>query len=65
MRLYREEDYVYSRRFEYSLTKLLERYPDGAPDSLIAAVLLIPETDIEPNYSIIVAKLREHMRVDE
>lgn len=60
-----QEGYVYSRRFDFSLEKLMERHPEGAPDSLIAAVLLVDESAIEPAYQQIISKLRDHMQVDE
>lgn len=62
--LYQDEDFIYSKRFDYSLAKLLERHPEGAPDSLIAAVLLIDEADIEATYSMVVAKLRDLLDVE-
>jgi len=58
-----DEDFVYSKRFGYSLKKLLERYPDGCPDRVIAAVLLITEDDVEAHYQRIVIKLRNAMGV--
>lgn len=62
--LYQDEDYVYCKRFDHSLTKLLERHPDGAPDSLIASVLLIEEHEVEANYDMVVAKLRGLLDLD-
>lgn len=59
-----DEDYIYSRRFDNSLKKLLERHPDGAPDSVIAAVLLVDVATIDTMYDAIVQKLREHMHVE-
>ena len=56
-----DEDFIAIKRFDFSLTRLLERYPDGAPDSIIASALMIEEEDVEPLYESIVNKLREIM----
>lgn len=63
-RIAHDEDFVYSKRFDYSLTKLLERYPDGVPDRVLAAALMIVEEDIEVHYQRIVRTLRTAMGVD-
>lgn len=59
-----DPDYISSKRFDYSLEKLLERYPDGCPDRVIASVLLIEEQEVEQYYVRIVEKLRRMMKVD-
>jgi helix-turn-helix protein len=58
-----KEDFVYSKRFEYSLKKVMERYPDGCPDRIIAAVLLITEDEVQEIYETVVNKLRIGMGV--
>lgn len=55
------EDFIACKRFGFSLANLLERHPEGAPDSLIAAALLISEDEIEPLYNEIVEKLRREI----
>lgn len=59
-----DPDYIASKRFSYSLTKLLERYPDGCPDRVTASVLLIEEHEVEQFYNRIVEKLRRLMKID-
>lgn len=56
-----DETFVYTKRFEYNIHKLKERYPDEAPVRVIAAVLMITEDDVEAEYERIVRKLRQHM----
>lgn len=64
-RIAAEEDYCYLKRFNYSVEKFLERYPEGsAPDHLVAEALLISERELPGLYRKIVAKLRGLMRVD-
>jgi hypothetical protein len=60
-----DPDFIALKRFEYSLGKLVERYPDGCPDRIIAAALLMAEGNIEEMYQTAVAKLRIIMGVTE
>lgn len=62
-RILNDEDFIYSKRFEYSLAKVEERYPDGVPHRLIAAMLLITEEDVQAHYDRIVRLLRAKMGV--
>lgn len=63
-RINSDPDFVAIKRYDYSLAKLLERFPDGAPDRTIAQALLIAEDDVERLYADIVARLRERMKVE-
>lgn len=56
-----DEDFIAIKRFDFSLSQLLERYPDGAPDSVIASALMIEEDEVALLYESIVDKLREIM----
>lgn len=53
-----DPDFVYLKRYEYSMAKLMERYPDGAPDHTIAKALMITVEDVERVYQDIVLRLR-------
>lgn len=46
------------KRFDYSLKKTLEHYPDGCPDRVIAQALMLREDELDEVYSQIVKKLR-------
>lgn len=59
-----DPDYIASKRYGYSLTALLERYPDGCPDRIIATVLQMSEEEVDAMYQNIVQKLRKIMKVD-
>lgn len=63
-KVHEEPDFVNSKRYDYSLQKLEERYPDGAPDSVIASALMIEEEEVEPEFDKVVVKLREKMGVE-
>lgn len=58
-----KEDFVFLKRFEYSLAAVLERYPDGCPDRIVAAALLLTEDDVEELYQRTIIKLRNIMGV--
>jgi hypothetical protein len=59
-----DPEYVYLRRYDFSVSKVLERYPDGAPDHIIAQALLCTEDDVQRIYQSAVTKLRDHLKVD-
>jgi hypothetical protein len=58
-----DPNYIHIRRFEYSLSKLLERYPEGVPDKYIAQALDIEEEEVDALYEQTVQKLRKLMNV--
>lgn len=60
-----DSDYVYLKRFDFSLNKLLERYPEGVPVRIIAQALFMTEEEVEATYESIVVKLRRFMGVEE
>lgn len=62
-RLEIDPDFVYLKRFNYSLRKLMLRYPDGCPTKVIAQALLVTEEDVEQLYSSAVEKMRNLMGV--
>lgn len=53
-----DPNYVYLKRFDYSLAKVLERFPEGAPDRTIAQALMITTEDVERVYNEIIARLK-------
>jgi hypothetical protein len=57
-RLAQDPDFILTKRFGYSLQKLVERYPDGAPDHVIAAALGTTETEVERRYQDVVRYLK-------
>lgn len=62
-RLETEPDFIYNKRFEFSLDKCLDRYPDGAPIKVIAQSLLMTEEDVEEVTERVIVKLRNIMKV--
>lgn len=62
-KLFTDPDWIESKRFDNSLRKALERYPDGAPDRVIAQCLGVSEEEIDPMYTEVVERLRDLLGV--
>lgn len=60
-RVAEEEDYIRCPKFSNSLTKFLAKNSEGAENSVIARLLMIPEEKVEEIYDEAVKKLREEM----
>lgn len=58
-----DPDFVYLPRYDYSIAKVVERYPQGAPTGVIASALLMSEEEVEETYETAVKKLRQLMGV--
>lgn len=65
IKITRDPDFVYSPKHGNSLAKLLDQYPDGAPDHLICKVLCITQKELEDLHASAIIKLREGMNADE
>lgn len=59
-----DPDFIWSKRFDFSLKKLLERYPNGAPQHVIESALQMSSEEIEDTYDGIIDKLRLALNVN-
>lgn len=59
-----DPDFIYSKRFDFSLKKLLERYPEGAPTKVIAQSLMMTEDELQELEQSIIIKIRQGLRVE-
>ena len=59
-----EPDFVYMKRFDYSLNKLMDRYPEGAPTKIIAQAMMMTEDEVEELYELVIVKMRQALKVD-
>jgi DNA-binding NarL/FixJ family response regulator len=59
-----DPDFVYAKRFNYSIEEVLKRHPDGCQNRMIASILMVTEDDVDEWYRRIVEKLRDAMGVD-
>lgn len=57
-----DPDYVCAPKHRNSLATLIERYPNGAPDSVIAKVLLIKPEQVKAMFEKILLKLKENYK---
>lgn len=53
-----DPDFINIKRFDYSLERLLERYPEGAPMKVICQALNMSEKEVEDLYANVVEKLK-------
>ncbi len=58
-----DPDFVALPRYGNSLAQVIERYPDGAPLHVVAKALQMREDEAEDLEALIIAKLREEMKV--
>jgi hypothetical protein len=56
-------DFISLRRYNNSLKRLMERYPDGCPTHIVASALEITEDELETRYQKIVTTLKTRMGV--
>jgi DNA-binding NarL/FixJ family response regulator len=53
-----DEDFVYAPKFDNSLDKLMQEYPDGLENNKIAKHLCLEESTVEYLFRSAVAKLK-------
>lgn len=63
-RIAQDTDYVRCPKCSNSLTKFLQRNPDGVEDNTVARLLMIPEDQVEQVYQEAVLKLRESLKIE-
>jgi hypothetical protein len=59
-----EPDFIFLKRFDFSLAALVEKHPGGVSDRVIAAALMVTEDDVKDIYESIILKLRDILKVD-
>lgn len=57
-----DPDFIYCPRLGNSLSKLLDKHPDGIEDDRIEKVLLMSKKEIEKTYESALEKLREFVQ---
>lgn len=63
-KLLKDPKFVNSKRFDFDINKVLERYPDGCPDHVLASLLQLEIDDLEELHEEIISKLRREMGVE-
>lgn len=59
-----DPDFIYSKRFDFSLKKLLDRYPEGAPTKVVAQALMMTEDELQELEQAIIIKIRQGLQVE-
>lgn len=59
-----DSDFIAVKRFDYSLKKLMERYPEGAPPKVIAQALMMTEDEVEELEQAVITKIREVLKIE-
>jgi uncharacterized membrane protein YheB (UPF0754 family) len=57
-KLEEDEDFIDYPKFKNSLTKLIEKYPEGVDQETIAKVLMMSEEEVEETYASAIKKLQ-------
>ena len=60
-RLDEDVDYIVSARYRNSLSKILDRFPDGVPDKIGASVLQMPVEEYLAEYNRGIILLRQEI----
>lgn len=58
-----DEDFIDYPKFKNSLSKLIEKYPDGVDTETIAKVLNMTEKEVEETYMSAIQKLKDNLGV--
>lgn len=57
-------DFIYLKRFDYSLEALMDRFPNGVPIKIIAQALVLTEEEVEQSLESALSKLRNHLKIE-
>lgn len=58
-----DEDYIDYPKFKNSIKKLIDKYPDGVDNEVIAKVLNLTVEEIEEDYASAIKKLQDSLGV--
>ena len=58
-----EEDYIDYPKFKNSIKKLIDKYPDGVDNEVIAKVLNMSIEEVEADYANAIKKLQDSLEV--
>jgi len=64
-RIKEDPDYIYNPKMGNSLSKMVNRYPDGIEDKKIAKVLLMSLEEVNRIYDKVIMGIRKKLKLDE
>ena len=56
-----DPDFINLKRFDFSLKKLCEKYPNGAPERILSQAFCLPEAEINQRYQQTLQKLKSQI----
>lgn len=59
----KDEDFIYCPRLGNSLTKFVEKNPEGVDDEKIAKVLMIEKDEVESIFQSAISKIRKNLKL--
>ena len=59
-----DEDFINSKKYDYSISKFIEANPKGVSDNIIASFLCITKEEVQSIYDGVVKKIRHLLKVD-
>jgi len=59
-----DPNFIFLKRFDFSLANLVEKHPNGVSDRVVAAALMLTEEDVQDIYDSIILKLREILKIE-
>ncbi|MEX1013873.1 MAG: hypothetical protein WDZ80_01815 [Candidatus Paceibacterota bacterium] len=62
-RVLEEEDFIYCPRLRNSVSKMIEKNPEGIDNERIAKVMLMEEEEVETVFQSAILKLRKILKV--
>jgi hypothetical protein len=63
-RISTDPDFIFLKRFDYSLASLVEKHPGGVSTRVVAAALMVTEDDVNDIYENIILKLRDILKIE-
>lgn len=63
LKILKDEDYIDYPKFKDSIKKLLEKYPDGVSDEIIAKSLNISTQEVQEIYESAIKKLQNTLNL--
>jgi len=58
-----DEDFINYPKFSNSLKELMQRYPDGVEDEVIAKALMIPKEEVQKIFQSFIQKTRSKLGI--
>jgi hypothetical protein len=61
LKILKEEDFIDYPKFKNSLSRLIQKYPEGVDGAIIAKVLNMTEEEVEKTYDTAIEKIKKKL----